>query len=113
MDAERGNAGEALLVNLLLLILAQPTFAQTVTETDFVLTITKGDGSEVRESTTLIPLLAGACYNWWLKLGKTKGELFRKGDLPLDRFVDDGRTLTLDELRDLEGKAFAKAGLAA
>lgn len=66
---------------------------------------------------------ANQTYQEWLKrqpvevqdevLGKTKGELFRKGDLPLERFVDDGRTLTLDELRDLEGKAFAKAGLAA
>lgn len=62
-------------------------------------------------------------YGTWLKkqpvevqedvLGKTKAELFRKGDLPLDRFVDDGQTLTLDELRQRETDAFAKAGLAA
>jgi SPP1 gp7 family putative phage head morphogenesis protein len=62
-------------------------------------------------------------YQQWLKtqpaevqddvLGKTKADLFRKGDLPLDRFVDDGRTLTLDELRRKETEAFAKAGLAA
>ena len=64
-----------LFLTLGFIALAQPAFAQTVTETDFVLTITKGDGSEVRESTTLIPLLAGACYNWWLKLGKTKGDV--------------------------------------
>lgn len=64
-----------LLVTAGLLILAQPAFAQTVTETDFVLTITNADGSKVEESTTLIPLLAGACYTWWLKLAKTKGDV--------------------------------------
>lgn len=62
-------------------------------------------------------------YEQWLKkqpaelqddvLGKTRAALFRKGDLPLDRFVDDGRTLTLDELRRKETEAFARAGLAA
>lgn len=62
-------------------------------------------------------------YEQWLKkqpgdvqndvLGKTKADLFRKGGLPLDRFVDDGRMLTLDELRKKETEAFAKAGLAA
>lgn len=62
-------------------------------------------------------------YEQWLKkqpvavqddvLGKTKADLFRKGGLPLDRFVDDGRTLTLDELRRKETEAFERAGLAA
>jgi SPP1 gp7 family putative phage head morphogenesis protein len=62
-------------------------------------------------------------YNDWLKgqpaevqdevLGKTKAALFRDGDLPLDRFVDDGRAMTLDELRHKETEAFARAGLAA
>jgi hypothetical protein len=64
-----------LLPTLGLLILAQPAFAQTVTETDFVLTITNADGSKVEESTTLIPMLAGACYNWWLRLSKSKGDV--------------------------------------
>jgi hypothetical protein len=48
-------------------------------------------------------------YNEWLKgqpaavqddiLGPTRGELFRKGGIHLERFVDDsGRKWTLDEL---------------
>lgn len=65
-----------LLLTAGLLVLAQPTFAQTVTETDFVLTIPGANGAkDVTESTTLIPLLPGSCYNWWLKLGKTKGDV--------------------------------------
>ncbi|MBB4004470.1 minor capsid protein [Aurantimonas endophytica] len=63
-------------------------------------------------------------YQSWLKrqpaafqddvLGSTRGALFRKGDLPLDRFVDrNGQELTLDQLRMKEAGAFQKAGLAA
>ena len=61
-------------------------------------------------------------YQDWLKkqpverqddiLGKTKGQLFRKGGLTLDRFVDrNGRELNLAELRAKNAAAFAKAGL--
>lgn len=61
-------------------------------------------------------------YQTWLKgkpasfqddiLGKTKGALFRRGDLPLDRFVDKaGKEYTLDQLREKNAAAFAKAGL--
>lgn len=61
-------------------------------------------------------------YQDWLKrqpaefqddvLGKDKGKLFRKGGLPLDRFVDrSGKELTLDQLRQRESEAFQKAGL--
>lgn len=64
-----------LVLTASLLILAPAAFAQTVVETDFVLNITEADGSEIRESTTLIPLLPGACYTWWLKLAKVKGEV--------------------------------------
>lgn len=65
-----------LLTTLVLLVLAQPAFAQTVTETDFVLTIPGASGAaDLVESTTLIPLLSGACYTWWLKLAKTKGDV--------------------------------------
>ena len=64
-----------LLLTLGLLALAQPAFAQSVVESDFILKITKADGSEVTESTTLVPLLEGACYEWRLKLAKTKGEI--------------------------------------
>lgn len=61
-----------LLPVLGLIILAQPALAQTVTDSDFVLTINEGSSNEVVESTTLIPLLEGACYEWRLKLAKTK-----------------------------------------
>lgn len=60
-------------------------------------------------------------YSDWLRkqpkdvqddvLGKTKAELYRKGDLNLDRFVDaSGEEYTLDELRKRERKAWEKAG---
>jgi len=65
---------------------------------------------------------ADLTYGPWLKrqptefvedvLGKTKAKLFLKGELPIDRFVDDrGFELTLDQLRQREAAAFAKAGL--
>lgn len=52
-------------------------------------------------------------YSQWLKrqpeafqdeiLGRSKADLFRRGKVPLDKFVDEnGRELTLAELRDLE-----------
>jgi SPP1 gp7 family putative phage head morphogenesis protein len=45
-------------------------------------------------------------------LGKSKGQLYRSGGLPLDRFTDNkGRTLTLQELRDRDLAAFKRAGL--
>ncbi|WP_187275389.1 hypothetical protein [Methylobacterium sp. WL6] len=47
-------------------------------------------------------------------LGPTKGLLFRKGEVPVDRFVDrSGHAYTIDELRRRERGAFRKAGLAA
>lgn len=66
---------------------------------------------------------ASETYQTWLKrqpasfqddvLGKTKGKLFRQGDLSVDRFVDEnsGRGYTLDELRAKHPDAFKKAGL--
>lgn len=63
------------LLALGVLALAQPAFSQSVIESDFILKITKADGSEVTESTTLVPLLEGACYEWRLKLAKTKGAI--------------------------------------
>jgi len=61
-------------------------------------------------------------YDEWLKtqpvafqesvLGKTDGILFRKGGLPLDKFVDkSGREFTLDELSRTQPEAFEAAGL--
>jgi len=47
-------------------------------------------------------------------LGVTKGQLFRKGGLTLDRFVDSsGRTYTLPELWQRERAAFNAAGITA
>jgi len=44
-------------------------------------------------------------------LGKKKKELFRRGNLRLDQFVDDhGKALTFDELEALEAKVLKKAG---
>lgn len=65
---------------------------------------------------------ASETYDIWLRkqdsgfqddvLGVTKGRLFRKGDLSLDRFVDQkGHEYTLEELRRREAAAFARAGL--
>jgi SPP1 gp7 family putative phage head morphogenesis protein len=61
-------------------------------------------------------------YDRWLRnqsagfqddaLGATRGALFRRGDLSVDRFVNrNGDQLTLDELRAREPKAFEEAGL--
>lgn len=45
-------------------------------------------------------------------LGKTKGLLFRKGELKLDKFVDrQGQELTLSQLATQNRSAFVKAGL--
>lgn len=45
-------------------------------------------------------------------LGPARYKLFIKGDLTLDRFVDDnGKEYTLDQLKDLEPHAFELAGL--
>lgn len=63
---------------------------------------------------------ANMTYGEWLKtqskefqddvLGKRKGQLFRKGGLTMDKFVDrNGAELTLDQLRQRESAAFAKA----
>lgn len=63
---------------------------------------------------------ANQTYEEWLKkrpaefqdgvLGKTRGDLFRRGKLTLDKFVDkSGRKYNLDELRRREPKAFKKA----
>lgn len=45
-------------------------------------------------------------------LGKTRGRLFRKGELDVDQFVDRrGNELTLSQLRQTQPEAFEKAGL--
>lgn len=45
-------------------------------------------------------------------LGVTRAQLFRDGELPLNRFVNStGHTYTLDQLRAREPEAFRRAGL--
>lgn len=86
---------------------------------------TKGDYDEwarkrVRELVGQVP--AKTTYNDWLKnqtrefqvdtLGKTRADLFRKGGLTMDRFIDaDGTTLTLKEVAQRDAAAFERAGL--
>lgn len=62
-------------------------------------------------------------YNAWLSrqpaafqddvLGKTKGALFRRGGLTVDKFADEnlGRGLTIKELRARHPEAFKRAGV--
>jgi len=68
------------------------------------------------------PVPAKTDYNTWLKtqsqefqldtLGKTRADLFRKGGLNLDRFIDvDGTQLTLKEVAQRDAAAFERAGL--
>jgi hypothetical protein len=65
---------------------------------------------------------ATTTYQEWLKkqsierqndvLGVTKATLFRKGDLPLDRFISkQGHEYTIAELRLRDAEAFKRAGL--
>ena len=64
-----------LLLIASLVALAQPALAQTVTETDFTISVPNGSGDPVVESTTLVPLLEGTCYDWHLRLAKAKGAI--------------------------------------
>lgn len=61
-------------------------------------------------------------YGDWIKgqsaarqdqvLGPSRGKLMREGGLTLDKFYNDqGRTLTLEQLRERDAASFAKAGL--
>lgn len=65
---------------------------------------------------------ADTTYEQWLRrqplsfqaevLGATKAKLFRDGQLSIGRFVDDqGRVLSLDQLREVEPLAFERAGI--
>ena len=65
---------------------------------------------------------AKTTYESWLRrqpasfqdevLGKTKGALFRRGGVPISKFVDRaGATLTLDELRKVEPEVFNRLKL--
>lgn len=64
---------------------------------------------------------ASMTYEQWLKrqsadvqddiLGKTKGALFRRAKLPIEKFVNNGKEMNLDELRATESWAFKRAGV--
>lgn len=78
------------------------------------------------ERSVVVPLVereppAKVEYEEWLRgqseatqrqaLGEQRFKLWRDGRLPLGSFTNDkGRTLTLDELREMEPGAFARAG---
>ena len=68
------------------------------------------------------PVDANLTYGGWLKrqsaekqddvLGATRGALFRRGGLTIDKFTNDkGRWYSLDELKQIESKAFKKANV--
>ena len=68
------------------------------------------------------PVSSGTKYGSWLKrqsaerqdeiLGPTRGMLMRKGGVTFDRFFNnEGRYLTIDQLRKRDAAAFAKANL--
>lgn len=60
------------LLTLGLFALTQPALGQTVLERDFTISVPTSSGTPVVESSTLVPLLAGACYDWHLRIAKTK-----------------------------------------
>lgn len=73
-----------------------------------------------REAVGQVP--SETTYNQWLKrqkatfqdevLGRTRGRLFRKGDLDVQQFVDRfGNELTLEQLRQTLPQAFELAGV--
>lgn len=96
-----------------------------ITSRDMLPRGTRGDfdrfaSRRTRELIGRVP--ASTNYNAWLKtqsrqfqdevLGKTRAELFRKGGLSMDRFVNRaGDELTLRQLARLEADAFRAAGL--
>jgi len=93
-----------LLSVLSLLALAQPALAQTVLESDFTISVPNGSGEPVVESTTLVPLLAGTCYDWHLRLGKTKGaveitELYTLPAEPESWGISEGSAIVVSDDR--------------
>lgn len=59
-----------------ILALVQPALAQSVLDSDFTISVPRAPGqADIVESTTLVPLLAGTCYTWHLRLSKVKGSV--------------------------------------
>lgn len=97
-----------LVVAGLFALLGQAAVAQAVLESDFTISVPNGSGDPVVESSTLVPLLEGTCYNWHLRLGKSKGTVavtevytlpappasWEMGDDSRAEISADGRTAT-------------------
>ena len=69
--------------------------------------------SQIRSSTTIESWMRRQ-PRWYVDsaLGKTRADLFLRGDLKLNKFTDaTGRPLTLAELRRVDSEAFERAGL--
>jgi hypothetical protein len=93
---------KTVIATLCLVALAQPCLAQTVTDTDFVIKVPDGKGGMIVESGTVVPLSASACYEWRVRLNKTKGdvtatEIFRFPKAPLDWGTVEEMTFSEDE----------------
>lgn len=92
-----------LLCTLSMLLLAQPVLAQTVIDSDFTISVPTQPGREdLVESTTLVPLLAGTCYNWHLRLAKTKGaievtETYTLPEAPESWGISDGGAIVVSD----------------
>lgn len=91
-----------LLVTVGLLALAQPVLAQSVLDSDFTISVPTGSGEPIVESTTLVPLLAGTCYDWHLRLGKVKGnvdvtELYVLPAAPQTWGISEGSTIAVSD----------------
>lgn len=80
------------------------------------------DLPEGTRSSEIGPVPESTTYGEWLKrqaaatqdeiLGPTRAQLFRKGNLPVERFVgSDLKPLNLKQLRKIENDAFKKAGI--
>lgn len=71
------------------------------------------EGGKVTANTTYGPWLKRQPYSFVVEaLGDSRAQLFMRGELPIERFVDvTGRTYTLDELRLREPMAFERAGI--
>ena len=69
--------------------------------------------SQIRSSTTIESWMRRQ-PRWYVDsaLGKTRADLFLRGDLKLNKFTGaTGRPLTLAELRKVDAEAFERAGL--
>lgn len=60
----------------IILALAPPALAQSVVETDFTISVPNPAGGDpIVESSTVVPLLDGTCYDWQIRLAKTKSAI--------------------------------------